>query len=236
MAGSSGFYPLSRFFVEDRGGGVREVVVRVEKLVCFGWSGRDREEVLKHVEELSRLGVPRPRSIPEMFVVPPYLLYSGDFLEVYTEFDSGEVEYVLVFDEEGRVYVGVGSDHTDRVLERLSVEKSKQVYPKVVASRLWMYSDVVDHWDELVLRSWARRGGRLELYQEGRLASLVRPEELVERVGRFFEKRNLVVFSGTIPTVGGEVYSSDYFVFELYDPVLGRRIRHSYSVRRVVPR
>ena len=46
---------------------------------------------------------------------------------------SGEAEFVLVYSG-AELYVGVGSDHTDRGLERLSVSRSKQVCPKPLSS------------------------------------------------------------------------------------------------------
>ena len=47
------------------------------------------------------------------------------------------VEYVLFVGEDD-ILVGVGSDHTDRVLERTSLAKSKQICKNVVSSRVWI--------------------------------------------------------------------------------------------------
>ena len=48
---------------------------------------------------------------------------------------SGEVEFVLI-GWQGRTFVGLGSDHTDRKVESYSVTVSKQMCDKPMASVL----------------------------------------------------------------------------------------------------
>ena len=56
---------------------------------------------------------------------------------------------------QGRIFVGCGSDHTDRKVEAYSVTVSKQMCDKPIASGLWELEDVIGHWDKMILRSWA---------------------------------------------------------------------------------
>ena len=85
---------------------------------------------------------------------------------------SGEVEFVLI-GWQGRIFVGCGSDHTDRKVEAYSVTVSKQMCDKPVASVLWELEDVIAHWDKMILRSWAMIDGARVLYQEGTLDAML---------------------------------------------------------------
>jgi hypothetical protein len=77
------------------------------------------------------------------------------------------------------MYVSMASDHTDRKLEAYSVAFSKQACIKPVATQAWRFADVAGHWDELVIRSWIVEDGATKLYQEGTLASLRTPQDLI---------------------------------------------------------
>ena len=66
----------------------------------------------------------------------------------------GEVEYVIVV-KDGKIYIGAGSDHTDRELEAASVPKAKQICAKPIAPTLWDYEELKDHWDSITL--WTGR-------------------------------------------------------------------------------
>src|SRR5262249_47795403 len=142
--------------VESRDGRHR-LPFPVRRVVCGGYVSRDRAEVERHIQELERLGIPRPQEIPIFFSVSSYLVTTGDIAEVQGPFTSGEVEFVLLFGP-GGPWVTVGSDQTDRFFERHSVPASKQLCPKLVAPTVWPVAEVEEHWDELVLRSWWRSG------------------------------------------------------------------------------
>lgn len=207
----------------------------VESLLLFGWSGRNTEEVMKHIEELEKIGVPKPESTPEVYPVSTYLVESYKEVEVQHPFTSGEVEYVLFVDGGEIKYVTVGSDHTDRDLEKVSIAKSKQAYPNIIPPVAWYYEEVADHWDELVLRSWVKCEGEELLYQSSSLEVLIAPEDLlkiVEELG--VEKRNLVIFSGTISTISSEIIFGESFRMEMEDPVLDRRISYTYGIKPVL--
>ncbi len=127
----------------------------VRRVVNAGYVGRDQHAVRAHIEELAREGIPPPKQVPMLFPFLSAQLTTGDRIEVIGGDTSGEVEYVLLL-HQGEVYVGVGSDHTDRALERDNLVKSKQVCANVLSREVWRYQDVQAHWDDLELRSWIR--------------------------------------------------------------------------------
>jgi hypothetical protein len=150
---------------------------------------------------------------------------------------SGEVEYVLLL-HQGEVFVGVGSDHTDRALERDNLVKSKQVCANVLSREVWRYQDVRPHWDDLELRSWvwAKAEGPEVLYQEARLGAILSAEALMDLVrsrSRDWQDEGLVIFSGTIPLQGGQTIYGEAFRGELLDPRTGRRLSCAYRVERL---
>ena len=152
-----------------------------------------------------------------------------DSIEVSGGESSGEVEFVLI-GWQGRIFVGCGSDHTDRKVEAYSVTVSKQMCDKPIASELWELEDIIGHWDKLILRSWATINGRRELYQEGTLDAILPVAELLRRG---FEDGKLpdgcLMFGGTFAAKGG-IRPADRFECEFEDPVLKRSIRHAYDV------
>jgi Protein of unknown function (DUF2848) len=204
----------------------------VHRIVCGGYSSRDRGEVERHIRELERVGIPRPAEIPIFFSVVASPSTGGGAIQVQGPFTSGEVEFVLIFGP-GGPWVTVGSDQTDRFFERYSVPASKQLCPKVIGSTVWPVAEVEGHWDELVLRSWVRSGRKRQLYQEAALGALLAPSALLPGLRRHAgrELAGVVFFSGTVPTLGGELIYGDGYELELGDPRLGRRLRLQYTVQ-----
>jgi hypothetical protein len=152
---------------------------------------------------------------------------TADAIEVTGEEASGEVEFVLLRSG-GRLWTGTGSDHTDRKVEAYGITVSKQMCDKPVAPMLWAFEDVAPHWDKLVLRSWAVDGKERRRYQQGSVASMLAPEDLMGRYGGLSE--GTLMFGGTFAVEGG-VRAMPRFEFELEDPVLGRKITHGYDVK-----
>jgi hypothetical protein len=202
----------------------------VNHLVLAGWAGRNQAAVDAHVRELEALGATRPTRTPVFYRVAASLLTTSDAIEVVGTETSGEVEFVVVPRVDG-LWIGVGSDHTDRGLERSSVALSKQLCAKVVAPTLWRLEDLAPHWDELALRSWAHRGGRRDPYQDGTLAAILSPDRLLAMYAEFAEALDVggVLFSGTIATIH-EIAPADEFEMELHDPVLNHRIHYRYRI------
>ena len=174
----------------------------IDHLVMAGWAGRDAAAVEAHIRELEELGTPRPSRTPVFYRVSSSLLTTADVVQVVGTETSGEVEFVLVKLADG-LWVGLGSDHTDRGLERSNVALSKQLCAKVAAPTLWRFDDVAEHWDQLVLRAWAHRGGERQLYQQGAAAAILPPARLLE----LYEQAEVALpvggamFGGTIPVV-----------------------------------
>lgn len=198
----------------------------VKRLVCAGYTGRNKEMVKRHILELERLGIPSPNKVPTFYELPVELLSMDDHILVSSPKTSGEVEYVL-FMNRNEIFVSLGSDHTDRELEKEDVKKAKTVCPKVVAKKAWLYDEVKMHWDEIEIRSYIIENGKLKLYQEGKLSFILPPESLIEELEG--EREGVVLFSGTFPVIE-KLSFSDYFKMEMVDPVLGRKIGHEYRI------
>lgn len=203
--------------------------IAIRHAVIAGWTGRDAAAVEHHIAELEKLGVPRPASVPIFYRVAASRFTTAACIEVPGNESSGEVEFALV-QHEGRLYVGVGSDHTERKVETYNVTVSKQMCEKPIAPLLWAYDDVKAHWDRLILRSWACDGARRVLYQEGPVTAMRDPLELIRR---YTDGKGLAdgtaMFCGTLTAIGG-IRPAPRFEFELEDPVRDLRIRHGYDI------
>lgn len=215
---------ISLTFEAETSNGTRQLDVVIDSLVIAGWTGRDPAAVEQHIAELAALGVPRPARTPMFYHVSNHLLTQSQDIQLMGGDSSGEAEIVLLDLADGR-WVGVGSDHTDRVAEAHGVTLAKQVCAKPVAGKIWPYDEVRGHWDELIVRSYAWRNGKRRLYQEGKAGALHSPEALLETLAREGGRArgNLALFLGTYAAIDG-VRPADRFDFELEDPVLGRRI------------
>ncbi|RQS60468.1 DUF2848 domain-containing protein [Burkholderia sp. Bp8963] len=207
------------------------VQLNANRLVIAGWAGRDSDEVEHHIRELEALGVRRPSVVPCFYEVTPALLTTAERIEVIGEQSSGEVEAVLFQTETDGLLVGIGSDHTDRRVESYDVAVSKQMCAKPLGATLWRYAEVAAHWDALVARSWRiDANGERVRYQEGTLARLMHPAPLIRRAfGATSIVPETVLFCGTQP-VFGKLTPASAYELELHDPVLGRTLRHRYSV------
>ena len=205
--------------------------IEITALVIAGWTGRDKAAVEHHIAELAALGVKRPRVVPCFYRVGANLLTTTGEVAVAGEDSSGEVEFVLV-SAPGALYVGVGSDHTDRKVEAYGVTVSKQMCPKPMGRELWSLEKVEGHWDSLLLRSHVTRKGRRWLYQEGAVDKMLTPRELLARFAGSPKvlAPGTAMFSGTL-AVRGEIGGGERFEIELHDPVENRSLRHEYAIR-----
>jgi hypothetical protein len=216
------------FTIDDKGAPTR-LTLPIDRAVIAGWTGRDPDARDKHIAELEAIGIARPATTPIYYRVAACRLTLEDSIEVCGEDSSGEVEFVLI-GWQGRIFVGCGSDHTDRKVEAYSVTVSKQMCDKPIASELWELEDVIDHWDRLILRSFAWIDGERVLYQEGTLDAMLPVKELIERqFGKGGLPDGCAMFGGTFGAKGG-IRPASRFEIELEDPVLKRSIRHAYDV------
>jgi hypothetical protein len=216
------------FTIETKGA-TTPLTLSIDQAVIAGWTGRDPVARDKHIVELEAIGIARPASTPIYYRVAARRLTTADSVEVCGGESSGEVEFVLI-GWQGRIFVGAGSDHTDRKVEAYGVTVSKQMCDKPIAPVLWELEEVADHWDRMILRSFATIGGERVLYQEGTLDSMLPVAELIAR--GFGDKPfpdGCIMFGGTFAAKGG-IRPASRFDFELEDPVLKRSIRHGYDV------
>jgi hypothetical protein len=211
-------------------GGVEKVVVDIDALVIAGWTGRDVAALNHHIEELKAIGVQPPSKVPLYYRVAAQMLTQAERIQVLGDDTSGEVEPVLVGAAD-RLWVTVGADHTDRKLESYGVAASKQVCPKVIGRTAWRFEEVEPHWDRLMLRSFVTEGGKKVLYQEGPLARIRAPRDLIAgwRNGEKKLPAGAAMFCGTLPSIGA-IRSSSRFEMEIEDPVLGRKLAHAYEI------
>lgn len=210
-------------------GAVEKVSVDIKDLVIAGWTGRDVAALNHHIEELKAIGVQPPSSVPIYYRAAAQMLTQADSIQVLGDESSGEVEPVLIGAAD-RLWVTVGADHTDRKVESYGIAVSKQMCAKPVGRTAWRFEEVEPHWDRLMLRSFIQEGDKRVLYQEGPLARIRDPRELI--LGWKGEKRlpmGVAMFCGTMPAIGA-IRPSARFEMELDDPVIGRKISHAYRV------
>jgi hypothetical protein len=212
----------------------RTLSIEEPLLVVAGYTGRDQAAVEHHIRELELIGVPRPRRIPSFFLVPNWLLHvSPVVLQVTSPATSGEAEPVLVRTAAGELFVGVGSDHTDRKLETVSVAASKLACPKIMSAAVWPLDEVAEEWDQLELT--AVSGERATPYQCGTLADLRSPIELLADVGALGIATDAptVLFLGTVPLLKDAFRYDESFRVQLADHARGRRLTCAYRVHDV---
>ena len=224
------------FTVSDTSNKPSSLEFDVKHIINAGYTGRDQAAVQAHIDELKEEGIPAPDHTPTYF--PKFIdrITQDNVFEVLDETDhSGEAEFALLFHGD-KIYVGAGSDHTDRKLEGVDIPKAKQVYPNTISRELWNFDDVIDHWDQLVLRSWVKVDGKKVLFQEATLDAMLDPADLIRRVKALLVDPDnidgLVVYSGTVAAIAKVSYS-DYFEAEIEDPVLKRKLNQHYTMQPV---
>ncbi|HZT25692.1 MAG TPA: DUF2848 domain-containing protein [Pseudolabrys sp.] len=207
------------------------ITFEARALVLAGWTGRDPAALRLHIEELANLGVPRPTSVPIFYRASAANITQAERVEVLGPDTSGEAEPVVVGCADG-LWLGLGSDHTDRKAETImGVAASKQLCPKPLARTLWRLDEVAPRWDRIILRSYATIDGARMLYQEGTLAAMRTPADLISRLA--LDSRGLVpgtvLFCGTLNAISG-IRPASRFEMELEDPTSGRKISHAYDI------
>ncbi len=205
------------------------VAVAIDHLIIAGWAGRDAAAIEHHIEELAALGIPRPSTTPLYYRISPQTLTQTDRLVVLGPDSSGEVEPIVVAMADG-LWIGIGSDHTDRKAETQGIALSKQLCGKPIGSQLWSYNDVEGHWDDLRIRSWVTIDGARALYQDSPISSLRTPRDLIRRYRHSdMLPAGTLMFCGTPGAIGG-IRPGSRFEMEILDPVLNRSLTHAYDV------
>lgn len=217
---------MIELIVQGATGGAR-ISTDLAAVVIAGWTGRDESALNAHIQELAELGIAPPKCVPMFYRVAATLITTRTIVQMVGRHASGEVETVL-WKHDGALYVGIGSDHTDRKLEAIGITLSKQLCAKPVSEIVWPWKEVAPHWDQVILRSRLAGG---EIYQEGPVSGLLRPDELLD----LYESREgslparSLMFCGTLAVNGG-IRFGDEMLLQLIDPVLGRTIQHRYAV------
>lgn len=197
------------------------------RLIVAGYTGRDADAVARHIAELAAIGVPVPPAVPAFYELDPALLTTGPVVETDGAATSGEVEPVLIR-HGGGCYLGVGSDHTDRELERRDIAAAKAACPKPLSPQVITLTASGD-WDAITIES--RVDGRA--YQHGTLAALRDPADLLERLEDVLGaiEEDLVVYAGTLPLLDGQFRPGRLWQVSL-TTAPGTRLTHCYEVKR----
>lgn len=203
-----------------------------EIVAIAGYTGRDQAAVRHHIAELAKQGIAPPPQTPMIYPMAPGHAAITERIDVTGERTAGEAEFVLILVDD-EVFVGLGSDHTDRELERLDIAAAKQICPKPLGPEVWRLAEVEDHWDQLVLRSWT--GAERTLYQEGTVDALLHPRDVLDLVRKRANVplRSAIISCGTVPLLGGSFVFTDRFSAELHDPVRDRRLTLAYSIEPI---
>jgi hypothetical protein len=206
----------------------------ISRVYNLGFTMRDHKKMQAHLDEVGREGVHVPfrDNPPHIMPISPWATLTEGEITVQSGKTSGEVEIVTLARGD-EVYVGVGSDHTDRSLEAINIPWSKQVAPDVMAPVVWRWEEVSPQWDEVLLECYITEEGREKLYQRAGVAEFWTPIEMRDSLrGRIRPVTSgfVVLFSGTVVTAEGKLsYARDWRI-SMIDPVLDRRIDHAYRV------
>lgn len=219
---------MLEFSVIDESG-PRLLRLAPSRIYNLGSATRDKISAEAHQEEVADIGVKIAfdRPAPRVYPMDPAIVTTADRVGVLNDQTSGEVEIVLVVTDD--LYVGVGSDHTDRILEKTSILWSKQACANVIAPRLWRFAEIADHWDQC--RLTMEYDGRP--YQDVAVGVFLQPARILEILKQrllHMPARDYLVFCGTYATVDKKLHFGTRWSFAMRDAVLGRAIEHAYTV------
>lgn len=196
----------------------------IDQLTIAGWTGRDATMVQHHIDELAAIGVTPPSRVPLFYRAAANLLTFEPAIEVLGDATSGEAEPMLIR-HDGKAWLGLASDHTDRTLEATSVAASKQICQKPCAAEVWDLDSVADHLDRITIRSWIWERDSWQLYQDGSISQILPLKDLLANAGMASPS---ALLCGTFPAVGG-VRTSGRFRASMHDPLRGADIHLEYE-------
>lgn len=211
-----------------QGGG--EIVLDDFRGIVAGYTGRDQAAVQHHIDELAAIGVAPPPEVPMFYEVDPATVSTAaDFEDSATNLTSGEVEPVYIR-HDGVYYLGVGSDHTDRDVEREDIGDSKRACPKPVGGEVIRVDDFAGlRLDDATAR--CTRDG--VLYQEGLLSGLLSPADVVERLIASLglaPDADFVCLGGTLPLIDGGFKAGEKWQVQIEFPN-GPTLTHDYRMK-----
>ena len=190
---------------------IGQIEFDLNRLLIVGYSGSNIEKIKEHIKELKEhLGVPEPKRIPTIFECSRELLTTEKNIKFIGDMTSGEVEY-LIIKHSNEIYIGIGSDHTDRKLESISVPKAKQIEAE----------------------SYQNIDRKKVLYQKGKLSEILPVEkiisELENRVGNIEDS---VIFSGTVPLASTFKYGNE-FICKIFDKNNNSTLNLNYKINKI---
>jgi hypothetical protein len=209
--------------------GTESLELAVDKLLVIGFAGRNVEKTMEHIKELEEEGIKCPKRVPVVYRCSKEILTTADTIEVVGHKTSGELEFLAII-KDGKTYIGLGSDHTDRELEAVSIHKSKQLCLKPIALTLWDYDEIKDHFEDIKMIAYQKIDGKEVSYQNGRTADLLPIQKIIDEaktdVGSV---NNCILYTGTVPLIDGFKYGEE-FACKLVDEKLKREIVLSYKI------
>lgn len=186
--------------VEEAGGRNQRLSFTPERVYNLGSATVEASSAVAHQKEVADVGVQIAFDIPAPRVYPmsPSSVTTDTMIGAHHDRTSGEAEIVLLVDDD-ELFVGIGSDHTDRELERLSIIWSKQYSPSVLGRRVWRWRDLERHWDDLVVES-AVDGAP---YQSSKASVFLRPSTILERLSERVVQlpSSYMVYCGTYTSI-----------------------------------
>jgi hypothetical protein len=215
--------------VADRSGVDTPLAVTPERVYNLGSATVDASAAVAHQEEVADVGVRIAFDVPAPRIYPMAVssITTDATVGVHSGATSGEAELVIVV-QGGEVYLGVGSDHTDRELERQSIIWSKQYSPSVLGHRVWRWADVEASWEDLVLESTVDG----VLYQRSPASVFLDPAKilavLAERVTSL--PADYLVYCGTYTSIDRQIRFGTTWTATLRDPATGERLELAYDV------
>lgn len=200
----------------------------IKNLMVVGFSGKDVEKTMEHIHELEKEGVKCPSEVPVPYQCDPQIVTRKEVIDVIGPKTSGEAEY-LILCHEGKFYIGIGSDHTDREMEAVSIHKSKQVCLKPCSVEFWDYEEVKDHFPQLRLISTQVVDGKEIDYQNGVAGDLLPFDVIIEKVQKEVPLEDCLIYTGTVPLLNGFRFG-EQFSARLVDDQLGRELSLTYKI------
>ena len=195
-------------------------------LILAGYTGSDDAAIRAHIDEMAAIGVPKPSTIPTFTELNAGLLTSEPQIVVLAENTSGEAEPVLIR-HGADYYLGLGSDHTDRDMERESIPASKAACPKPVGRTIIPMAGPPSSW------TWG--DGRIastvdgKPYQDEPLLAIRTLADLLAALESALGPiaGDLVMFCGTVGLIDGEYLPGEKWLLSLQ--VGQHAITHSYE-------
>ena len=214
-------------FTDERN---QRIDLEPEIFVIAGYTGRDRAQVQKHIDELAREGIAPPPEVPMWYEMPVSILSHADAIEVPTAQTCGEVEPALIGIGDD-LYLSLGSDHTARDVEREDIAKSKRVCPKPLGRSIVRIGSPDAAFDAIRLESSIDG----EPYQAGSFAQITPLGTLLAGFRRRKTPKSFVLFCGTVPLLTHGFRFGRTFAARIHGGPLSAPLTLQYAVAGIKP-